>query len=68
MRINFDELFTNKNGMINPKVTVYINGVSFRLDVSFGSVVSFGGVDLTQFIGKYLEVEIQNRVYVITGV
>lgn len=68
MRKHFDELFTNQNGMVNPKVTVHINGVTMSPGVSFGGGVFFGGVDLTQFIGKYLEVELQNGVYVIMGV
>ena len=68
MRKHFDELFTNQNGMVNPKVTVHINGVSISPGVSFGGGVSIGGVNLTQYIGKYLEVELQNDVYVIKGV
>jgi urease alpha subunit len=68
MKKHFDELFTNQNGMVNPKVTVHINGVTLSPGVSSGVGVSYGGVDLTQFIGKYLEVELQNGVCVIRGV
>ncbi len=68
MKIHFNELFTNQNGVITPKVTVHINGVTMSPGVSFTSGVSFSGVDLTQFVGKSLEVENQNGVYMIAGV
>ncbi len=68
MRKHFDELFTNQNGMVNPKVTVHINGVTMSPEFFIGGGVSIGGVNLTQYIGKYLEVELQNDVYVIKGV
>lgn len=68
MKMHFDELFINQNGMVNPKVTVHINGLTMSPGVSFGGGVSIGGFDLTQFIGKYLEVELQNGVYVIKKV
>lgn len=68
MKKHFSELFTNQNGMVSPKVTVHINGITMSPGVSFGGGVLFGGVDLTQFIGKYLEVELQDGAYVIKGV
>ena len=68
MRMHFDELFTNQNGMVAPKVNVHINGVTMGPGVSFGGGVSVGGVDLTQLIGKYFDVEIQNGVHIIKGV
>jgi hypothetical protein len=68
MRKHFDELFTIQNGIIHPKVTVQINGVKMSTGVSFDSGLSFGGINLTQFIGKYLEVELKNGEYEILGV
>jgi len=68
MRKQFNELFTIQNGMVSPKVPIHINGVTMTPGVSFGNGVSFGGVDLTQFVGKDLEVENQNGVYLIKGV
>lgn len=68
MRKHFDELFTIQNETIKPQVTIQINGVIIRPGVSFGNGVSFGGIDLRQFVGKYLQVELQNEVYVIKGV
>lgn len=69
MRVHFDELFSLKNGMVQPKAPVHINGITMTSGVSFGGGVLFGGVDLTQFIGKYLEVDKTNDgVYIIKGV
>lgn len=69
MKVHFDELFTVQNGMIKPKTPVKINGVKMSPGVSIGRGVSFGGVDLTQYIDKYLEVEkLDNGVSVIKGV
>jgi len=69
MRVHFDELFTVKNGAVSPKTAVNINGVTMTPGVSFGGGVSFGDVDLTQYIGKYIEVEqMPNGAYDIKGV
>lgn len=68
MRYKFSDLFTVNNGMVQPKVSVHINGVTMGPGVSFGSGVSFGGVDLTQFIGKDFEADIQNNVYILKAV
>lgn len=66
--MHFNELFTVQNGMVTPKVTIHINGVTMGPGVSFGNGVLFGGIDLTQFIGKYFDVDIQNGVHIIRGV
>lgn len=68
MRINFNRLFVVQNDMVSPKANVEINGVTMGPGVSFGGGVSFDNVDLTQFIGKDLEVDEINGVYHIRGV
>jgi hypothetical protein len=68
MQIHFNELFSINNGMVSPKVTIHINGITMGPGVSFGGGVAFGGVDLTKFVGKYFDVDIQNGVYIIKGV
>jgi len=69
MKTHFNELFTVNNGMINPKVQIHINGITMSPSVSFGGGVAFGGVDLTKYIDKYLEVEqMPNGVVNIKGV
>lgn len=67
MRKSFNELFTVQNGTISPKVSIRINGIEMTPGVSFGRGVSFGGVDLAQFIGKDFEVENHNGIYEIKG-
>lgn len=67
MKLHFSQIFEITNGQIAPKVPVHVNGITMTPGVSFSSGVSFGGVDLTQFIGKYLEVENQGGVIVISG-
>jgi hypothetical protein len=64
----FDELFTIRNGMITPKATVKINGVTMTPGVSFGSGMSFGGIDLSRFIGRNFVVDLHNGIYIIQGV
>jgi len=68
MRMHFDELFNVTNGRITPNVMVRIGGVTMGPGVSFGGGVSFSGVDLTQFVGKYLDVNVKGNVYNIEGV
>lgn len=68
MRIHFNELFIVQNGAVTPRVVVRIGGVQMGPGVAFGSGVFFGGVDLTQYIGKYLEaVQASDGVWEITG-
>jgi hypothetical protein len=67
MRMRFDQLFSVQNGTVTPKTVVAIGGVTMSPGVSFGSGVSFSGVDLTQHIGKDVEAELVNGVYVISG-
>ncbi|MDE6078964.1 MAG: hypothetical protein K2G35_02755 [Duncaniella sp.] len=67
MKKRYSELFSIENGAVTPKVPIHINGITMGPGVSFGRGVLFGGVDLTALIGKDLEVEIQNGVYIITG-
>ncbi len=69
MRMSFDELFQrNADGMISPRVPVHINGVTMGPGPGSGGGVSFGGVDLPQFMGKDLDVEVrEDGVHVIKG-
>jgi hypothetical protein len=68
MRINFSQLFVVQNGMISPKVQIHLNGVTMSPGVSFGIGVSFGGIDLSQYIGKDFDVNIENDIYYIKGI
>ncbi len=57
MIVHFTELFTVHNGIITPKVTVQINGITLSPGVSFGRGITFGGTDLSLLTNDYLEVE-----------
>ena len=68
MKINFSQLFIVQNGMISPKVQIHLNGVTMSPGLSFGGGVSFGGIDLSQYIGKDFDVIIENEIYYIKGI
>lgn len=69
MRKNFDDILTvYSDGTIEPKVKIRIGGVEFGPGVRIGSGVSFGGVDLSSYIGRDFEVESQGDVYVLKGI
>lgn len=57
-RYKFWELFQqNSDGSLSPKFIIRINGITFGPGVSFSQGVSFGGVNLFQFIGLDIAVE-----------
>lgn len=68
MKVKFEELFNINNSMFSPKVEVGINGVIMGPGVSFGKGALFGGIDLSQYISKYLEIELVNNIHQIKGI
>jgi len=56
MRVKFSDLFSVQGGQIAPRQVVSIGGVTMSPGVSFGGGVSFSGVNLSQLIGKDLDV------------
>lgn len=67
--INFYSIFKqNPDGSIEPIRPVRIGGVQMGPGVRFGSGVSFGGVDLSQQVGKNFLVEEENGILVIVGI
>lgn len=71
MRMHFDELFVLQNNMMSPRpgIVVSIAGATMQHGawMNAGGGVIIGGVDLSQIVGRYLEVTVQNGVHVITG-
>jgi hypothetical protein len=68
-RVNFYSIFRlNADGSLEPTRRVRIGGVEMGPGVRFGQGVSFGGVDLSQYIGRDFAVEIVGDVYIITGI
>lgn len=68
MRKHFSDLFDIQNGAIVPRFPVSIGGITMTPGVSFGSGVSFSGIDLSQHTNSYFDVEIINGVHVIQGI
>lgn len=68
-RINFNAIFRlNNDGGIEPLRSVRIGGVQMNPGVKFGRGVSFGGIDLFNYIGRDFQVEEQNGILIITGI
>lgn len=69
MRINFYDIFNvNADGSISSKEkTIRIGGVQFGPGARFKNV-SFGRINLSEYIGRDFEVRDENGVYVITGI
>jgi hypothetical protein len=70
MRTNFHTIFNvNTDGSIESKEkTIRIGGVQFGPGARFKNV-SFGGIDLSKYIGRDLEVRVEDSgVHVITGI
>ncbi len=69
MRKNFHEIFNvNTDGSIESKEkTIRIGGVQFGTGARFKNV-SFGGVDLSNYIGRDLEVREENDIQIIVGI
>lgn len=66
-RVRFSEVFLIQNGMISPRVPVYINGITMGPGVGFGAGVSFGGFDIASIAGKDLDVEVRDGVVHLMG-
>jgi hypothetical protein len=68
-RIKFNSVFLKDNGgNIEPVRTVRIGGVQMSPGVKFGRGVSFGGVNLFDYIGRDFRTEEQNGILIITGI
>ena len=68
-RINFYQIFkVNTDGSIEPLRLVRIGGVQMSPGVRFGGGVSFGGIDLSQHVGKDFLAEEKNGILIIVGI
>jgi hypothetical protein len=67
MRVNSEEIFrVNPNGTFVITRPIKIGGNYFD-NVIFSRGVRVGDIDLTSLVGRDLEVEDENGVYVVTG-
>jgi hypothetical protein len=68
-RLNFKALFESKSdGSIEPKQRIRISGIEFGTGVILRPGIGVGGIDLTQFADRDLEVETDDSVFVIKGI
>ena len=68
-RINFYQIFKiNPDGSIEPLRSIRIGGVQMGPGVRFGRGVSFGGIDLSNFIGHDFSAREENGILVLTGI
>jgi len=68
-RLTFNSIFiTNSDGSFEPRQRVRIGGVTIGPGARFGSGVTFAGLDLSQYQGRDFEVQIDNDIFVITGI
>lgn len=69
-RINFNQIFNinPETGAITPRAMVRVGGVTFGPSVTFGSGVSFSGVDLSHFVNNDFEVDIEGDLFIIKGI
>jgi len=69
-RVNFFNLFKiNQDGSIEPLRLIRIGGIQFGPGVRFGKGVLFAGIDLSQYIGRDFQVQIdQSEIVTIMGI
>jgi hypothetical protein len=68
-RINFYQIFrVNTDGSIEPLRVVRIGGVQMGPGVRFGRGVLFGGIDLSNFIGRDFSAREENGALTLLGV
>ncbi|TSC94410.1 MAG: Uncharacterized protein CEN87_531 [Parcubacteria group bacterium Licking1014_1] len=69
MRVSFWQVFRiNSDNSIEPMRRIRIGGVEFGPGVRFTRGVSFGGIDLSLYIGKDFEVEEIGEVWVVRSI
>ncbi|MDO9580570.1 MAG: hypothetical protein Q7J06_08390 [Bacteroidales bacterium] len=69
MRIPFSAIFIrHQDGSLEPLRRVRIGGVEFGPGVKLSGGVRFGGVDITKYIGRDLEIEVDNDTWIVTGI
>lgn len=68
-KVTFDSLFLrNSDGSFSPRQIIRVGGVTMSPAVRFGTGISFGGIDFTQYIGRNFEIQIDNATMVVTGI
>ncbi len=68
-RVRFDRVFRlMPNGTIAPRRRVRMGGVSLNPKMAFARGVTFGGVDVSRYVGHDLQVEEKDDELVVRGI
>ena len=69
MRVHFWDVFKiNSDGSLEPIRRISVGSVQLGPGVKFGKGVLLGGIDLTQYVGRDIEVEDQSGIYNLKGI
>lgn len=69
IKVNFYSLFKlNQDGSVEPLKLIRIGGVQMGPGVRFVRGVSFGNIDLFNYIGRDFSVEEENGISIILGI
>ena len=63
MKVSFSEIFDVVDGMINPKVPVTYRGTGLNPGQSFSIGETVLGVNFSNYIDKYFEVNKEDGIY-----
>ena len=67
MRYRFNEIFREEEEMLITLYTIKIGPVIIGPGMRFGKGVSFGGINIFEFIGKDIEADEDNGFLIING-
>jgi hypothetical protein len=68
-KMPFNAVFdVSEDKSITPHFAIRVGGVVVQADTTIQPGFIIGGIDLTQYTDKDLEVEVENDVYVIRGI
>lgn len=66
----FESVFmvNSTDNSITTRVPVRVAGVTIGINETLRQGYVVGGIDLTQFVNRQLQVEIENGIYIIRGI
>lgn len=68
-RVSFNTIFkVHPNGSIESIRRVKISGVIISPGIRFSPGVRFGGIDLTLYVGKEIEIDDENGIIILKGI
>lgn len=67
-RVSFWTVFKHEDGMLVTRQNTKVGAVAFGPNVGIGRGVSFGGIDLFQYLGRDLQIERSGDVITVRGI